>query len=388
MAQNNVHTSSSSTSCKFLIVLLFLHSNLLLLIPGVVSVKVTPFPSDPAALSTWESSNILPFSARANDPELDPAIKEAEKSPVTIRVRKDGSGQFKTVTEAVNSIPEQNKKRAIIVIGPGTYVEKIKVPRSKPFVTFYGEKASDMPKLTFNGDAAKYGTVDSSSVITESDYFMAVNIVFENSSPPPDGKRKNAQAVAIRVSGTKSSFFNCKFYGYQDTICDDRGLHFFKDCFIEGTEDFLFGSGTSLYLKTTLHSVAKDKAGVITAQAREKEDDTGYVFVHATIQGSGAGNTVLGRAWKPYAKTIFVYSSMDDSVKPEGWDNHRDVKNEKTVYFAEYQCTGPGASKTGRVKFAKMLTEQEAKPYLDMEYIKGSTWIVAPPAVNTLSAAI
>ncbi|KAI3933857.1 hypothetical protein MKX01_028183 [Papaver californicum] len=195
-----------------------------------------------------------------------------------------------------------------------------------------------------------------------------------NSSPPPDGQRKGAQAVAMRVSGTKSSFFNCKFYGYQDTICDDRGLHFFKDCFIEGTADFIFGSGTSLYLKTTLHSVSKDKAGVITAQAREKEDETGYVFVHSTVQGSGAGNTVLGRAWKPYAKTIFVYSSMDDSVKPEGWDNHRDTKNDKIPLY------GPGASASGRVKSAKMLTDQEAKPYLDIGYVKGSTWIIAPPA--------
>lgn len=52
----------------------------------------------------------------------------------------------------------------------------------------------------------------------------------------------------MRIGGEKAAFYNCKFYGFQDTLCDDKGLHFFKDCHIEGTVDFIFGNGKSIYL--------------------------------------------------------------------------------------------------------------------------------------------
>jgi len=70
----------------------------------------------------------------------------------------------------------------------------------------------------------------------------------------PDGKMMDAQAVAMRISGDKAAFHNCKFIGYQDTLCDDRGRHFFKDCFISGTVDFIFGNGKSLYLVLNSYS--------------------------------------------------------------------------------------------------------------------------------------
>ena len=56
------------------------------------------------------------------------------------------------------------------------------------------------------------------------------------------------QALAMRINGDKAAFYNCRFYGFQDTLCDDIGNHFFKDCYIEGTYDFIFGRGASLYL--------------------------------------------------------------------------------------------------------------------------------------------
>lgn len=64
----------------------------------------------------------------------------------------------------------------------------------------------------------------------------------------PDGIRPGAQAVAMRISGDKAAFHNCRFIGFQDTLLDDRGRHFFKDCHIQGTVDFIFGNGKSLYL--------------------------------------------------------------------------------------------------------------------------------------------
>jgi hypothetical protein len=70
----------------------------------------------------------------------------------------------------------------------------------------------------------------------------------QNSAPRPIGEHQGGQAVAMRITGDRAAFYNCKFKGFQDTLCDDRGNHLFKSCYIEGTVDFIFGSGTSLYL--------------------------------------------------------------------------------------------------------------------------------------------
>ncbi|KAK4433431.1 Pectinesterase 1 [Sesamum alatum] len=99
--------------------------------------------------------------------------------------------------------------------------------------------------MVFDGTAAQYRTLESSTLIMESNYFSAVNVKFVNSAPRPDGERELAQAAAMKIAGEYASFYNCKFHRFQDTLCDDRGKHFFKDCYIEGTIDFIFGSGQS-----------------------------------------------------------------------------------------------------------------------------------------------
>ncbi|XP_026442300.1 putative pectinesterase 63 [Papaver somniferum] len=349
-----------------------------LLIP-VFSVNVSPIPENPASLRSWSATNIIPFKVRKNDIRgLEQSLVDAESQELVISVRQDGLGQFKTITEAIDSIPWGNNRRVIIRIGPGVYKEKINIDQTKPFITFFGSKYQ-MPKLTFHGTAAEYGTVDSASVIVSSDYFMAVNVIFENSSPMPDGIRKGAQAVAMRISGDKAAFYNCKFLGFQDTLCDDRGNHFFKDCYVEGTVDYIFGDGKSLYLNTELRSVAPDVA-VITAQARvEEKDDSGFSFVHCLVSGPGNSKTYLGRAWKQRAKVVFIYSDMGTVVNSEGWNDRGNFEADKTVFYGEYKCKGPGANPTGRVKYVKMLTDEEVKPYLDINYINGSYWILPPP---------
>ena len=93
-----------------------------------------------------------------------------------IKVSKSGGGNLDTVMAAVDSVPPGNTQRVIIMIGGGVFEEKIKIDRNKPFITFYG-LLENMPVLSFDGTAAKFGTVDSATLIVESDYFMAVNII-------------------------------------------------------------------------------------------------------------------------------------------------------------------------------------------------------------------
>ncbi|CAL9024302.1 unnamed protein product [Prunus brigantina] len=335
-----------------------------------------PVPADQSQVNTWFNNNVNPYKERQGT--LDPALVTAELGQTVVKVMKDGSGEFKTITDAVNSIPAENTKRVIVYIGGGQYNEKITIPRNKPFVTFYGSP-TNMPTLIFGGNAQKYGTVDSATVIAESDYFVAANLIIKNSSPKPDGKRVGEQALALRVSGNKSALFNCRVIGFQDTLCDDKGNHFFKDCFIEGTVDFIFGSGKSLYLNTELHVLGNNEMTVITAQARDSaSEDTGYSFVHCNITGTGNG-TYLGRAWRISPRVVFAYTSMSEVITPAGWNNKNRPERDGTVFYGEHKCSGPGSSMVGRVKYTKQLNEEQVKPFLNLGFIQGSKWLLPPP---------
>ncbi|KAL3018989.1 hypothetical protein AAZX31_05G057400 [Glycine max] len=71
----------------------------------------------------------------------------------------------------------------------------------------------------------------------------------QNTAPAPMPGMEGWQAVAFRISG-------CGFYGAQDTLCNDAGRHYyFKECYIEGSIDFIFGNGRSMYKDCVLWSV-------------------------------------------------------------------------------------------------------------------------------------
>ncbi|XP_020222880.1 pectinesterase PPME1 [Cajanus cajan] len=342
----------------------------------VLSDDNVPIPANKAELDSWFKTNVGPLDQRKTT--LDPKLVAAEEGAKVVKVMKDGSGEFKTITDAIKSVPDGNTKRVIFYIGAGNYNEKIKIEKTKPFITLYGSP-QNMPNITFAGTAKTYGTVDSATLIVESDYFVAANIIISNSAPRPDGKMVGAQAVALRISGDKATFYNCKFYGFQDTVCDDRNKHFFKDCVIHGTMDYIFGSGKSLYLKNELRTLGEDKVTVIVAQARKSEtEDNAYIFVHCDVTGTG-NETFLGRAWMTHPKVVFAYSTMSNVVKKEGWSNNNNPAADKTVRFGEYKNTGPGADPKGRSPLAHQLTDEEVKPYITLGVIEGSKWLLPPP---------
>ncbi|KAG5059665.1 hypothetical protein JHK87_000694 [Glycine soja] len=342
----------------------------------VLSDDTVPIPANKAQLGEWYNTNVGPLDQRKST--VDPALVTAEEGAKVVKVMQDGSGEFKTITDAIKSIPSGNTKRVIIYIGAGNYNEKIKIEKTKPFVTLYGVPEK-MPNLTFGGTAQQYGTVDSATLIVESDYFVAANIMISNTAPRPDPKTPGGQAVALRISGDKAAFYNCKMYGFQDTICDDRNRHFFKDCLIQGTMDYIFGSGKSLYVSTELRTLGDNGITVIVAQARKSEtEDNAYSFVHCDVTGTGTG-TFLGRAWMSHPRVVFAYSNMSDIVNKLGWSNNNHPEHDKTVRFGEYQNSGPGADPKGRATITKQLSETEVKPYITLAMIEGSKWLLPPP---------
>ncbi|KAE8715978.1 Pectinesterase isoform 2 [Hibiscus syriacus] len=322
-------------------------------------------PADKSKINDWFSSVIKPLNQRVG--ALNPELGEAEAEPKIIKVKQGDSGDFTTVMKAIDSVPVGNNKRVVISIGPGSYQEKIMIPRDKPYITLMGDP-KNMPNLTFDATAKDYGTVDIATLTTLSNYFVGAYLTIANSAPKPDGKRAGAQAVALRVSDDRSAFYGCNIFGFQDTLCDDRGNHFFKDCYIRGTVDFIFGK-------------IDPKLTVITAQARESSsEDTGYSFVHGKITGTAKGS-FLGRAWKSSPRVVYAYTKMTNVVNPTGWSHEMQPERAKTVYYGEYKCTGVGAYSSGREPFTKQLTEKEAEPFLSLDYVDATKWLLPPPKI-------
>ena len=279
-------------------------------------------------------------------------------------VSKDGSGNFKTVQEAVNAVPDFRKHVTSIYIKKGVYKEKIIIPGSKTNIKFVGEDNSKTI-LTFDDYASKknrfgeeMGTTGSASAYIFGDGFTAENITFENSSGPV------GQAVAARIDGDQVTFVNCRFLGYQDTLYPhgETSRQYYKNCYIEGTVDFIFGWSTAVFEDCTIFC---KKGGLyITAASTLETTPYGFVFIHCNITGDAPENSFyLGRPWRPYAKTVFISCTLDKHIKPEGWHNWNKADAEKTSFYAEYNSKGAGANATKRVAWAHLLTDDEAKLY-------------------------
>ena len=282
-----------------------------------------------------------------------------------------GSGDFITVQEAINAVPALRKNRTNILIRPGTYKEKLVLPATATNVSFIGEDAATTV-LTYDDYAQRenrfgeeIGTSGSSAFFIFGDGFQAENITFENSAGPV------GQAVAVRVDGDQVVFTNCRFLGNQDTLYPHgRGSRqYYKDCYIEGTVDFIFGWGTAVFDDCTIFCKSP---GYITAASTEQQDSVGFVFRNCRIEGSApAGSVYLGRPWRDYAQTVFLNCDLGEVVHPAGWHNWGSEAKERTAYYAEYGNTGPGAATGERVGWAHLLSEEEAARYWDLEALLG-----------------
>ena len=279
-------------------------------------------------------------------------------------VDQKGNGDFTTVQAAINAVPDNNANELIIFIKKGTYKECITIPKSKSFIRFIGEKAEDT-KLTFDNYNSKkdstgkeFGTTGSSSIFVNGDNIVFENITFENSSGPV------GQAVAVNVTGNKVAFRNCRFLGFQDTLYTKgaNSLQYYKDCYIEGTVDFIFGAATAVFEHCILHN--KLNGGAVTAASTPEGNKYGYVLIDCTLtSNSPPGSVILGRPWRPFAKTVFIRCKMGEHIKPEGWNNWGKSENELTAYYAEYKSTGKGGDGSKRFSWSHQLTDEEAKQY-------------------------
>lgn len=281
-----------------------------------------------------------------------------------IVVAQDGSGTYTSVQAAFDAIPTGNTKPVTIFIRKGIYKERLVLDTRKDFVKLLGEDKNST-KLTYDNHAGKrlengdtINTWSSASFFIYANDFTAENLTFENNAGFTAG-----QAVAIFANGDRLKFINCNLIGFQDVLfCSGAGSRqYFKDCYIEGTTDFIFGPATAVFQSCLIHS---KKNSHVTAASTPREVKYGFVFYDCTLTADEKTTKVsLGRPWTPYASVTYIRCAMDKHIIPEGWNNWKNPANESTARYAEYKSTGSGGDVTQRVQWSKQLSESEAKAY-------------------------
>ncbi|GBG72560.1 hypothetical protein CBR_g12130 [Chara braunii] len=284
----------------------------------------------------------------------------------TITVSKDGRGNFMTVGGALNAATPGSR----IVIAAGVYREQVRLRKSN--IILIGVPGQTV--IIYKQSAAQAGSTEKSAtfiVHSQAAGFQAVGVTFTNDYGP--NYKEGDQAVALNVQAD-SSFFNCRFIGWQDTLYAKKGRQFYQNCYIEGSVDFAFGAATAQFVNCDLYAKKRGNAVIAsyTAQKRGSASETnGYVFVGGKLRCDPGVKAYLGRTWGMYARTVFIEVVMDDCITPAGWSVISGRGGTTTSFSAEYNCRGPGANRSGRVSWSRVLTPEQASFFRSSNFIGG-----------------
>lgn len=293
----------------------------------------------------------------------------AQTYPASFTVAQDGTGNFRTIQEAINAVRDLSQQRVVIHIRNGVYHEKLVIPSWKTMITLEGE-SRDSTIITYEDYSGKpvacgkdaFGkekmtTYTSYTVLVQGNDFCAENLTIRNTAG------RVGQAVALHVEGDRCVVRYCNLLGNQDTLYagTEGSRQYYKDCFIEGTTDFIFGEATAVFDSCIIKSLINS---YIAAAATTPRQEFGFVLLDCRlIADSAARKVFLGRPWRPYAKTVYIRTEMGPQIAPAGWDNWRNPENEKTAYYAEYESRGPGSARGQRAVWSRKLTAREARRY-------------------------
>jgi pectinesterase len=303
-----------------------------------------------------------------------------------ITVAKDGSGDFSSVQNAIDSIcagPET------IFIKKGIYKERVEIKLDN--ITLIGENSQDTIitddyyALMPMEDGSKRGTFRSYTFFVNADNFSAYNITFENSSG--FGKQVG-QAIAVYAEGDRITFKNCRMLGHQDTLFTGPlplhekqpggfvgpteyskrvpGRQLYEDCYICGEVDFIFGSATAYFKNCELYALNRNEVinSFYTAPSTYEDQKYGYVFESCLFSGNCPDRTVmLSRPWRIYAKVVLLNCEMSSQITEQGFHDWNKPESHETCYYAEYHCSGEGYVPDKRPDYIHQLTDNEAANY-------------------------
>lgn len=317
---------------------------------NIDSIRITGNGITPAACPTTPTD---PTTADCNSITNQPIL----------RVAADGSGQYKTVQAALNTLSNSNTTPTQIRIKPGVYREKLTI--TKPFVTFCGEAGKTTSTiLTYNdgastlkADGTAIGTSGSASITLKANDVSMENVTIENSFGI------GSQAVALLAQGQRLQFRNCRLLGNQDTLYTHSGTQYYRNCHIQGTVDFIFGAATAVFDNNIIHSVGGGTA--LTAPSTEQTVPYGLVFLGGkvtAISSVSKGSVALGRNWRPYGAAAYIRTELGQHIAAVGWVKMSENTLD-TARFSEYLTTGAGANPSARAPQSKQLTAAQAATY-------------------------
>lgn len=305
-------------------------------------------------------------------------------NPDTLVVSRDGTGEFRTIDEAIEVCRAFMDYTKVIYVKKGVYKEKLIIPTWLTNITICGEDRDNtiitwddhanikMPVGGLDSEAAvkgkPMGTFRTYTLKVQGSYITLKNITIENNAA------KLGQAVTLHTEGDHILVQNCRLLGNQDTVYTGVGgtRVAFYDCYIEGTTDFIFGPSIAWFQNCEIHSKANS---YITAASTPAGQKYGYVFYKCRLTADKDVDKVyLGRPWRPFAATIFMDCELGKHIRPEGWHNWNNAKNEETARYAEYGNKGEGASTKNRVKWSKQLSKKEAAKVTLLDVFGEDCW--------------
>ncbi|XP_004495691.1 pectinesterase-like [Cicer arietinum] len=304
-----------------------------------------------------------------------------------VTVALDGTGDFKTINEALAKVPEKTKKPFIIYIKEGVYSEYVEVTKRMTHVVFVGDGGKKSVITGNKNFIDGVNTYRTASVAIQGDHFTAINMGFENSAGP-----HKHQAVALRVQGDKSIFFNCSMDGYQDTLYVHTMRQFYRDCTISGTIDFVFGNALAVFqnCKFVVRKPMSNQQCIVTAQGRKERFQPSAIVIQGGSIVSDPefypvrfdNKAYLARPWKNFSRTIIMDAFIDDLIHPDGylpWQTIEGPSGMDTCFYAEYHNFGPGSDKTKRVHWAGIwnLNAKAAHWFAPSKFFHGGDWIEA-----------
>jgi pectinesterase len=295
-----------------------------------------------------------------------------KQDPSYIVVAQDGTGDFIGIQAAINATKAFPYERITIFIKKGMYQEKIRVYEWNTMLSMIGE-SKDSTVITFNDyfdkiNLGRNSTFHTPTVLVEANDFIAKNLTFENSAG------EVGQAIALSVIADKVLIEDCNIIANQDALytSGEGARQYYKNCYIEGTTDFIFGQATALFENCVIHSKINS---YITAASTPKDIEFGYVFKHCRLTAAkNVDGVYLGRPWRIFAKTVFIDCEMGSHIKPEAWHNWDKTDAEKTTFYAEYHSTGLGGKVDKRASWSHQMLKEEADQYTLKNILGDSGW--------------
>ncbi|XP_061350475.1 probable pectinesterase/pectinesterase inhibitor 46 [Gastrolobium bilobum] len=306
------------------------------------------------------------------------------KRKADIVVAKDGSGKYKTISAALKKVPDKSDKRTVIYVKKGVYYENVRVLKTKWNVMIIGDGMSATivsGSLNFVDGTPTFSTA---TFAVFGKNFIAMDMGFHNTAGP-----QKHQAVALMTTSDQAVYYRCQFDAFQDTLYAVANRQFYRECNIYGTVDFIFGNSAVVFQNCNILPKVpmQGQQNTITAQGKTDPNmNTGISIQNCTISPFGNLNSVktyLGRPWKNYATTVYMQSTMASFINPSGWLPWVGNSAPDTIFYAEFQNVGPGASTKNRVKWKGVktsITSKQASMFTVNTFLSGRRWIPASGA--------